>query len=96
MKSINFVALALIFALSFLGSSNSVLAPLELGSAIELTDRLDDSSEEDTNSDLTSTSSIFEKILYAQNRNQRQNSCDNRSIPHCPYHSQAPPTSYIL
>lgn len=96
MKAVNFVALALIFALSFLGGSNSVLTTFELSPEVELSERFDDSNEKDADSDTASSASLFEKILYAQNRNQPQNSCNDRSIPHCPYHSQAPPHSFIL
>ena len=96
MKSISLVTLALIFVLSFFNSSNTVLTPLEVGSEIELTERLNDSAEEDANPDFTPKSSLFEKLLYAQSRNYTENSCNDRSIPHCPYHSQAPPTLYIL
>lgn len=96
MKSISFITLALIFALSFFGASNSVLATLELGSEAELTERFEDNTEEDVNPALSPTSSSFEKTLYAQHKQSAQSSCTQQSIPHCPYHSQAPPTSHTL
>lgn len=93
MKSLSIIALALICALSFFDASNSSILPSDLIQDTELSERVDDTTEEDSESDHAHFSLAPAVSIDAQVKLSLKTTCLAFSILHCPYSSQGPPNA---